>query len=193
MNIGIDIDDTINNLCDILLEYGTKYNKDNNIEYDIQPDKYDFNAAFGWNDENVQEFLSKYIEKCLKEVTVKEDAKKYIKKLKEEGNRIVIITSRNSEECGPNVYKISEEWLKKNEIEADRIEQNCIQKVDKCRENKIDVFIDDNVDHCRDVSRELGINVILFNSIYNQNETNFKRAYNWEEVYNEIKQIENKK
>ena len=51
MNIGIDIDDTLNNLSDILLEYGKRYNEENSIKHEIQKEKYDFEEAFGWNKE----------------------------------------------------------------------------------------------------------------------------------------------
>ena len=61
MNIGIDIDDTLNNLSDILIEYGKRYNKENAIEYEIQKDKYDFEEAFGWNKEQEDNFKRQYI------------------------------------------------------------------------------------------------------------------------------------
>ena len=193
MNIGIDIDDTINKLSETLLKYGIQFNKENGIEYDIKNSEYDFHKAFGWNDEQEAAFKEKYIAKCLIEANIKEGAREYIHKLKEEGNKIVIITARNNKETCPNVYNISNEWLIKHGIEMDKLETGCTQKTDKCKEHKIDIFIDDNKDHCREVKEGLGIPVIMFDSIYNQGINDFDRVYSWEEVYNTIKAYEAKK
>lgn len=45
MNIGIDIDDTINNLADILRKYATEYNKEQEIDYEIQTNKWEWAEA----------------------------------------------------------------------------------------------------------------------------------------------------
>lgn len=192
MNIGIDIDDTLNNLSDILIEYGKKYNKENAIEHEIQENRYDFEEAFGWNKEQENKFKEQYIATCLSQATIKNGAKEYIHKLKGEGHKVYIITARTPEETVKNVQEISEEWLKRNGIELDKLEVGCEQKVDKCREHKIDVFIDDNTDHCKAVHESLGIPVILFDSIYNQGVKDFNRVYNWEEAYELIKKYDNK-
>lgn len=193
MNIGIDIDDTINKLSEILLKYALQFNKENGIEHEIKNYEYDFHKAFGWTDEQETAFKEKYIAKCLKEANIKDGAREYIHKLKEEGNKIVIITARNVKETCPDVYNISNEWLIKHGIEMDKLEVGCTQKVDKCKENEIDVFIDDNKEHCKAVKENLGIPVIMFDSIYNQDIDDFERVYTWEEAYNTIKSYENNK
>ena len=180
MNIGIDIDDTLNNLSDILLEYGKRYNEENSIKHEIQKEKYDFEEAFGWNKEQENKFKEQYIGICLAQATVKTGAREYVKKLKEEGHKIFIITARTPEETVKNVQEISAEWLKRNGIMLDKLEVGCEQKVEKCREHNIDVFIDDNTDHCKSIHESLGIPVIMFDSIYNQ------------EAYKLIKKYENK-
>ena len=45
MNIGIDIDDTINNLADILVISAKKYNMDQKIEHEIKEDKWNWDEA----------------------------------------------------------------------------------------------------------------------------------------------------
>lgn len=190
MNIGIDIDDTINNLSNILVEYGEKYNEENSIQYEIQKDNYNFQKAFGWTQEQEEDFKAKYIGTCLAKATIKKGAKEYINKLKEEGNHIFIITARCPEETVKNVKEISEKWLKENGIELDKLEMGCDPKVEKCREHKIDVFIDDNARHCTSVKETLKIPVLLFDSIYNQDEKDLTRVYSWEEAYKQIKAYE---
>ncbi len=193
MNIGIDIDDTINKLSETLLKYAIKFNKENNIKHEIRNYEYDFQKAFGWTVEQELNFKDEYIEKCLIDADIKDGAREYIHKLKEEGNKIVIITARNVNDSGKNVYNISNDWLVNHGIEMDKLETGCIQKVDKCKENKIDVFIDDNKDHCKEVKENLGIPVIMFDSIYNQGIEGFKRVFSWKEAYEEIKKYQNEK
>lgn len=192
MNIGIDIDDTLNNLSEILIEYGKKYNEENSIKHEIQEDRYDFQEAFGWNKEQEDKFKEQYIGTCLSQATIKTGAREYVQKLKEEGHKIFIITARTEQETVKNVQEISAEWLKRNGIMLDKLEVGCEQKVEKCREHNIDVFIDDNTEHCKSVHESLGIPVIMFDSIYNQGVKEFNRVYNWEEAYKLIKKYDNK-
>lgn len=46
MNIGIDIDDTINNVAAILKEYAKKYNELNNIKHDMDYTKWGWDIAY---------------------------------------------------------------------------------------------------------------------------------------------------
>lgn len=190
MNIGIDIDDTINRLSDILPKYAKKYNKENKIEYRIKNDKWDFHEAFGWDEDNIERFLCKNIEVCFTKAKIKKNAKKYINKLKEEGNKIIIITSR-SEEHNKCVYDVSKRWLLKHKIKFDKLYVGWENKIRPCIENDIDVFIDDHVEICKRVENESDIHVLLFDSVYNKEEKKLKRINNWKEAYEQIKNYEN--
>ncbi len=188
MNIGIDIDDTINKLSETLIKYGLKYNIENNIKYDIKPSKWQFEEAFGWDETHTKKFMSTYIKKCFQEVEIKADAKEYINKLRDEGNKIIIITARRKENCS-DIYDVSKNWLIEKGIKIDKLEIGCEKKSEQCKENKVDIFIDDNAENCRDVSKNVQIPVLLFDSIYNQEEKDLKRVYNWKEAYKEIKKL----
>ena len=185
MNIGIDIDDTINNLHDILIIKGTEFNKKQKILFEINSDKWNWDEAFGWDEKTAHKFLTENIEESYLNAKIKDNAKDIINKLHEEGNKIFIITSRSKIHC-KNPYEISEKWLKKHGILYDKLITDAMDKAKACRENNIDVFIDDHVDFCKDVSKEK-IKVLMFNSPYNQNETKYKRVNNWIEVYENIK------
>ncbi len=188
MNIGIDIDDTINRLSDILPKYAEKFNKENNIDYDIKYNEWDFDKAFGWNNEDSEKFLCKYIGECFKNVKIKPYAKKYINKLKADGNKIFIITSRSENHC-KDVYSVCENWLNKHEIKFDKLEIGWHDKTEPCKNNKIDIFIDDNLEVCNNIRKNLNIPILLFDSVYNKNDETFNRVFEWKEVYNEIKKI----
>ena len=50
-----------------------------------------------------------------------------------------------------------------------------------CRDEKIDLFIDDREHHCKSVS-EQGIDVLLFTALYNKECNEYKRVNSWIEV-----------
>lgn len=185
MNIGIDIDDTINNLHDILVEKGRRFNEKENIKYEIKEDEWHWDKAFGWDDKTAKKFLDENIKDAYLNAGIKENAAEVINKLQTEGNKVVIITSRGAEHL-PNAYEISEAWLKAKHVNFDKLIIGSIDKGDACIENEIDVFIDDHVTFCEGVSKT-NTKVLMFNSPYNQKETKYKRVYTWDEVYNEIK------
>lgn len=187
MNIGIDIDDTINNLHEIIISEGTKFNKKNNIDFKINSNEWDWDKAFGWNDELALKFLHENIEDAYLNARIKENAMEIINKLHEEGNKIIIITSRSNKHF-VDPYGISKAWLDEKNIKYDKIIVGAEDKAAACIENNIKVFIDDHVYFCEGVSKE-NIKVLMFDSPYNQKETKFKRVYNWKDVYNEINKI----
>lgn len=192
MNIGIDIDDTINELSKQIKKYATKYNKEKNIEYKMNFTKWNWEDAFGWNKENEEEFIKKYVRHAYTDAGIKEKAAEVINKLKEEGNRIIIITSRSNNYCS-DPYKISEKWLLEKGVKYDKLITNVCNKAEKCIENDIDIFIDDHTDFCEDVLNKTNTKILMFDSPYNQEEKRFKRVYIWAEVYSEIKKITKQK
>ena len=62
-----------------------------------------------------------------------------------------------------------------------------------CKENNIDLFIDDSIKHCRNVQSG-NIRTLLYTSICNQGvETpDLERAYSWVQIYDKYKKITNK-
>lgn len=187
MNIGIDIDDTINNLHEIIIKKGIKFNEDNNINFEINPNEWDWEMAFGWNENLALKFLKENIAEAYLNAGIKENAAKVINKLHNDGNKIIIITSRSKKHF-VDPYGISKTWLDEKNIKYDKIIVGAEDKAKACLENNINVFIDDHVYFLEGVSKE-NIKVLMFDSPYNQKETKFKRVYNWEEVYKEINKI----
>lgn len=190
MNIGIDLDDTIADTAQSFFYYGTKFNKERNIKHKIQEREWDFDKSFGWNEENIQDFFKTYLEKLFIGLDPKQDAVDTINLLKKEGHKIIIITARSVEHI-KNTYEICENWLKEKNINVDKIVINGKDKAKECKENNIDIFIDDSIYHCQNVYNALKIPVLLMNSWYNekQNIENMKRVYNWKEIYEEIRHM----
>lgn len=187
MRIGIDLDDTITKTDEILFKYAKMYNKEEKILFKINRGEWDWNKAFGWDEEKCETFFSRYLKKIFEEAEIKENAKEKINALKNGGNKIIIITARDTKSL-KEVHKVCENWLINNKVNVDKIVVDGEDKAQKCLENKIDIFIDDNVYNCESVYKNLKIPVLLMNSRYNKEyqNPNIKRVYNWNEIYNEI-------
>lgn len=82
MNIGIDIDDTINKLYDKLIVKGTEFNKEEKIDFEIQKDQWHWDKSFGWDEETAHRFLIKNIEELYLSAGIKENAAEIINKLR---------------------------------------------------------------------------------------------------------------
>lgn len=187
MRIGIDLDDTITKTEEILFKYAKMYNEEEKISFKINREEWNWNKAFGWDEENCERFFSRYLKRIFEEAEIKENAKERINELKDEGNKIVIITARDTKSL-KEVHDVCEKWLISNKVNVDKIVVDGEDKAQKCLENKIDIFIDDGVYNCENVYNNLKIPVLLMDSRYNKDyqNPNIKRVHDWNEIYNEI-------
>lgn len=189
MRIGIDIDGVLTDIEQWQLDCGgkffTKFNKSvvNNYGYEIT-------EIFNVSDELDSQFWEEY----LYEYVTKEPSRKYasevIKKLKDSGNEIYIITARyltdkNTEE-GQQMRKIVINWLKQENIIYDKIIFAPEDKLQTCLDNNIDVMIEDKKENIEKISTILP--VICFHAGYNKHckNNNIYRVYNWYDIYNLI-------
>ena len=121
MNIGIDIDGVLTNLEEETINYGTKMCIENNWEININPEKYSEAERFNWTQEQEEQFWNTYLVKYIKESSSRLFADQAIKKLREEGNQIYIITARNDygmpEDVEESMQQMTQKWLEKNNIQ----------------------------------------------------------------------------
>lgn len=184
MKIGIDIDDTMADTFDYLIPYiseffeiDTKYLKDNNISYCSLPEDMKKREL---------EFAKKYYDKVIPDTPFKPKVAEYINKIKQLGHEIIVITARD-ETLYTDEYKTTIKELNNNNINYDKLICD-FDKATVCKDEKIDLFIDDSIANCNKV-KELGIETILFNSKSNMEEvTNLYRVDNWKDIYEKIKQ-----
>ena len=190
MVIGIDIDDTITNSSDVFIEYAKLYNKNNNIKFEIDTRQLDQKKAFGWNKYNQKKFIKENLDKILSNAKPKNNCIYFINKLRDEGNKIYFITSRNNEELD-NISDITKQWLINNNFHYDKLITNCFDKSKICKKYNVDIFIDDNVQNCKLVYSKIRKYVFLFNTNYNSsfNYNSIVRVYDWKELYCEINKI----
>ena len=142
----------------------------------------------GWNEYHVRNFMKQNIEYLCNNATIKDKAKEVINKLKEEGNNIIIITSRSTK-YDQDPYVISKKWLEKHGIKFDKLVVNSQNKADDCKKYKVDILIDDHVDYCKCVAEKTNTRVLMFDSPYNKECQEFTRVNSWQEVYNKIKMV----
>ena len=189
MRIGIDIDGVLTDIEQWQLDVGGKFFSKFNKSV-TNKDGYEITEIFNVSDELDNQFWNEY----LYEYVTKEPSRKYasevIKKLKEEGNEIYIVTARyltdRNTEDGEKMRKIVVNWLAEQKIDYDEIIFSPEDKKENCKKYNIDIMIEDKVDNINKISSI--IPVICFHAGYNKEckGKNIYRVYNWYDIYNLI-------
>ena len=180
MRIGIDIDDTICCSIENILPHICKYY---NLDYEVEKNK-SLSYEYYHGLDNYLDFAKKHYDKIMPNAKLKENSSYYINKLHKLGHEIIFITARNN--LGfDDPYKLSSDYLKKHNIHYDKLIVGIEEKGAVCKDENIDIFIDDNLRNCASVEKE-NIDVWLFDNCFNRDDNHFDRVYNWENIYNRI-------
>ena len=191
MKIGIDIDNVISNFNDELLKEYLKHDKELRNTGIINKDVFIRYGMFDWTEKEETEFYKNSIERIAIKLKRIHRATETIKKLKEDGNEIIIISGRNNGEYN-NPYKLTEEWLAKYNIVYDKLiltnAYNKEEKANVCKENNIDIMIEDSTQTAVNIEK-VGTKVLFMNTRYNKNNENFEKVSNWKEIYSKISKL----
>ena len=191
MKIGIDIDNGISNFNDELLKEYLKHDKELRNTGIINKDVFIRYGMFDWTEKEETEFYKNSIERIAIKLKPIHRATETIKKLKEDGNEIIIISGRNNGEYN-NPYKLTEEWLAKYNIVYDKLiltnAYNKEEKANVCKENNIDIMIEDSTQTAVNIEK-VGTKVLFMNTRYNKNNENFEKVSNWKEIYSKISKL----
>ena len=185
MKIGIDIDDTLTNTKEQQLIYWPIYISNNPQKGYTKKLPKSINE-FG--NEYIKIFWDTYRNKLSFNATFKKDASKILNKLQKEGHELCIITSRPDEKY-QNLHQLLKDWFEKNNIPINTIYSNIKNKGLFCKNNNIDLLIDDSIKHCKDC-QSYNIKSILF---ARNNKYKGLKTTNWNKVYKIIKDIQNNK
>lgn len=193
MNIGIDIDDTISETFETLLPYAQKYTIDDlkrtsKIELDTNSVDHLYIVHMnGWGEEEAINFWSKYYGEILSNLNIKKFASDVIKKLKDEGHKIYLITAR-WDMPNDNIKEITKKWLEEKEVEYDELIINASDKAKLVKEKEIDLFIDDSFKNCKSIVDNTDAKVYMMSSRVNENlnDERIRRVFSWPEIYNLI-------
>lgn len=191
MKIGIDIDNVISNFNDELLKEYLKHDKELRNTGIINEDVFIRYGMFDWTEKEETESYKNNIERIAIKLKPIHRATETIKKLKEDGNEIIIISGRNNGEYN-NPYKLTEEWLAKYNIVYDKLiltnAYNKEEKANICKENNIDIMIEDSTQTAINIEK-VGTKVLFMNTRYNKNNENFEKVSNWKEIYSKISKL----
>lgn len=191
MRIGIDIDGVLTDYERFITEYGAKFCMEEKIPVCIKPEHYDESKVFGWTEEQTTKFWNKYLVYYATEYLPRKFASEVIRKLKEEGHEIYIVTSRNEyglpKEYIGKMKELVEEWLKKNEISYDKIIYTEGSKLKYCVGNYVELMIEDWAKQVTEIATQ--IPVFCFDSRYNQEAKgkNVTRVYSWYDIYDKVR------
>lgn len=195
MKIGIDIDGVLNSQYNFCIDYGTKFCNELG-KYKLENiNVIDTADMFLWGEDIAHKFWNKYRKDLVITLPAKKHSAEVIKKLKNEGNEIYIITARrNNDEWFSNSLKkevesITKKWLKDNNIYYDKIVFDVKNKGEYCQNNCIDIMIEDDPNNLRKLIGKT--NIIIFDYPYNRNFEfdNITRAYSWYDIYYKIRNI----
>lgn len=191
MRIGIDIDDTIADSYEVFFAYAQYYTinelkRSGKVKDYVAKHHSYIRAMHNWTEEEEDIFWDKYFDEIISQIKPFTFAPEMIKKLKNDGNEIIIITARYND-GKTNVERISKEWLEKNNIPFDEFYFNAQDKGVVAKEKNIDIFIDDSFTNCIKVANE-GIQTFLMNSRTNKGleDEKITRVYSWPDVYSKM-------
>ena len=172
MVIGIDIDDTMTDTSELIMVNAKKYfnRDDEEFIYEILHLK---NL-----DDNLLNFYKKYLPNMLENYKLKDNVKEVIDRLREKGNKVIVITARgNSFDMGQ--VESTNEYFKKHNIIVDDIIMKEKDKKPVCKKMNVDIMIDDSISVLESL-KDSSTKPLLFSSIGNQNQdVDFDRVDNW--------------
>lgn len=191
MKIGIDLDGVVfdsekdfriySELYDMLeLKQNSKKNEN----------EVTFQKRFDWSEQESISFLDKYHELVVQEANYMPGAQMILKTLKEEGHELIIITARGG--YSENIITLTEQRLKNDNMDIfDKYYFKVNDKAEVCKNENIDLMIDDSNDNCRNTSENKIKTIYLKDAPSYEMEENeyLKVLYNWGEIYRYLKEM----
>lgn len=177
MKIGLDIDDTITNSTEVILEYMKEYFK---VE-DAVP------ILSSADNIEITNFYKQKLPEMILKYKVKDNVQEVIDRLRSQGHEIIIITTRGY--SFGTIEEATTKYLKENKVNYDQIFYRQKYKEEVCKKQNIDIMVDDSI-NVLDRVADIGIKTLLFTSLQNQKiKTNFNRVSNWLELEKYINSI----
>ncbi len=198
MNIAFDIDGVLTDFQFFLDAYGRRYlSEKHKKEIKIYKQKAEFRERFNCSEKDHILFYLRYLYWYSLRFPIREHASDYIKKIKEEGHKVYIITARvfcqKKNILGKLMRVCVKKWLKDNGIEYDAIyyvsEKNTYkEKAELAKELDIDIFVEDTVENIDYINKYC--KTICLAADYNCDVKNSIRVEDFNEVYDCILEYE---
>ena len=190
MIVGIDIDDTLSYLYDRKIKTAEEYITKNKMPYLLVKKEANYlSEMFDWPNDVCDKFWVAEADNLLAGSKVREHAAEVIKRFKQAGHEIVIITARSTE-WHKDPYNLSLVWLKENDILFDKLLVGFSDKTQVCVDEKVDVFIDDLPETLVKL-QNVGIKTIMMLNPHNVNQDIYSGpvAKDWLEIEKIINSI----
>lgn len=192
MRIGIDLDGVIFDSEKLYRIYSELYDiqdlKKNSIRNNRE---IKFQDRYSWSEEETDGFVKKYHRKITEVSNFMPGAKDIIPLLKEEGHTLIVITARGK--LNKDLIPVTIQRLKDNDLDIfEKYYWGTENKEEICKQEKIDLMIDDSNKNCKKLARDHIHTIYLKDAPSFDLEENeyLKVLYNWGEIYRYIKQLE---
>lgn len=194
MNIGLDFDGVIFDFEENLFVESELYDvelKKRGVKNGVKDySELKFTKRYNWDDETKAVFASFIFDKVNSYSEFKPGASLVLKKLKEDGHKLIVISSRgfiNDKEIIFAERKISD-----SSVKFDEVNFKVKDKLSICKEKDIDVMVDDLYDYCKKLS-ENGVPTVYFRDKVSKKlkeSSTLYEAINWGHIYRIISEIQ---
>lgn len=188
MKIGIDLDGVVIDSETTFRTYEEIFDidtlKGNNL---INREEPKFQARYNWTNEQEKEFIEKYFMTVSKESNLMSGFVGIYNLLKEQGHQFVVITARGGfiKEMKDDAIRLLEE----NNIKFDKYYWNVEDKLEICKNEKVDIMIDDDWKIIKRLA-DNEVKTLYFrdtNLMKLEENEYIKEVNNWGEIYRYIK------
>lgn len=191
MKIGIDLDGVVIDSETTFRTYEEIYDidvlKGNHL---INREEPKFPTRYNWTEEQKKEFIKKYFMEVSQESNLMSGFIGVYKLLKEQGHEFIVITAR-----GGFVKEMKDEairLLEENNIEFDKYYWKIEDKLEVCKNEKVDIMIDDDWRIIKRLS-DNQIKTLYFrdtNLVKLKESDYIKEVNNWGDIYRYIRGIQ---
>ena len=193
MKIGIDLDGVVIDSETTFRTYEEIFDidvlKGNHL---INKEEPKFQARYNWTNEQEKEFIEKYFLIVSKESNLMSGFIGIYKLLKEQGHEFVVITARGGfvKEMKDDAIRLLEE----NNIKFDKYYWNVDDKLEICKNEKVDIMIDDDWKIIKRLADNEAKTLYFRDTNLMKMEENqyIKEVNNWGEIYRYIKEMQTK-
>ena len=194
MKIGVDVDGVIINSDESIRVHAELFDLFNSKDKGIQVKEGIVLAEemYDWSEEERKEFITKRLHEAIYNAPYVPGAIKILKKLKEDGHELILITARGT--LIPELKEETEQRIKESGLEFTKKYYKQNRKVDIALAEDIDVMIDDRASICKAMSDNKihGLYLRDINRpIFEENEY-FHEVNNWGEIYRFIYNLNRK-
>ena len=188
MRIGIDLDGVVIDSETTFRTYEEIFDidtlKGNNL---INREEPKFQARYNWTEEQKQEFIEKYFLTVSKESNLMSGFIGVYNLLKKQGHEFIVITARGGfvEEMKDDAIRLLEE----NNISFDKYYWKIDEKLEVCKNEKVDIMIDDDWKIIKKLA-DNHINTLYFrdtNLVKLEENEYIKEVNNWGDIYRLLK------